>query len=255
MSATESALASFGAHRSLLSAEQRDHLDGMGYLLLPNAIDAGAVKALRSRFDALIASERHGTNLELQQNEAGANWVINLVDKDVLFDTVWNHPSQLAAVAHVLGWNEMKLFSLKGRAALPGEGQQALHVDWPEAVEPDAYQVCNSAWMLDDFTVENGATRVVPGSHRWRRTPADTMADGSEPHPLEVVITGQAGTCAIFNSHLWHGGTLNRSKRPRRVLLAAFVRRKHEQQTVQRDNIQPETMRRLSASQRYLLEV
>jgi ectoine hydroxylase-related dioxygenase (phytanoyl-CoA dioxygenase family) len=258
MSATESALASFGARRSLLSAEQRDQLDRMGYLLLPDAIDAATVEALRSRFDALIASERQRPDLELRQKEAGANWVINLVDKDVIFDAVWNHPAQLAAVGHVLGWNEIKLFSLKGRAALPGEGQQALHVDWPDAVEPGAYQVCNSAWMLDDFTAENGATRVVPGSHRWHRTPADTVdvADQHDAHhPQEVLLTGTAGTCAIFNSHVWHGGTLNCSTRPRRVLLAAFVRREHEQQTIQRDNIHPETMKRLSSPQRYLLDV
>jgi hypothetical protein len=254
VTATEDALADFGAQRDGLSPQQRDHLDAFGYLLLPDAIGPVTLEALRSRFDELADSERDPRYDGLRQEEVGATWVINLVDKDPVFDAVWNHPLQLAAVAHVLGWSDIKLFSLKGRSALPGHGQQRLHVDWPEAVEPGSYQVCNSAWMLDDFTVDNGSTRVVPGSHRWARTPTQPQG-AQDSNGEEVHVTGKAGTCAVFNSHMWHGGTVNNSAAPRRVLLAAFVRRQHRQQTVQRDHIRPETMTRLTASQRYLLEV
>ena len=59
----------------------------------------------------------------------------------------------------------------------------------------------------------------------------------------------------MFNGHLWHGGTTNNTDRPRRALHAAFLRREHPQQTVQRDYLRPETIRQLSSSQRYLLDV
>jgi ectoine hydroxylase-related dioxygenase (phytanoyl-CoA dioxygenase family) len=254
MSETEQVLGSLGVERNGLSPEQRDHLDAVGYLLLPNAIDSTTLELLRSRFDELVDSERDARYNGLRQEEVGASWIVNLVDKDAVFDAVWNHPEQLAAVAHVLGWSDMKLFSLKGRSALPGHGHQRLHVDWPEAVEPGSYQVCNSAWMLDDFTVTNGSTRVIPGSHRRGRTPQQSEGHQDSPKD-EVYVTGKAGSCAIFNSHIWHGGTINNSTTPRRVLLAAFVRREHRQQIVQVDNIRPETISRLSAAQRYLLEV
>jgi ectoine hydroxylase-related dioxygenase (phytanoyl-CoA dioxygenase family) len=115
--------------------------------------------------------------------------------------------------------------------------------------------VCNSIWLLDAFTEENGATRVVPGSHRWGKRPGDVMTDTTDQHPDEVLLLGEAGTCVVFNAHLWHGGTENKTDRPRRALHAAFVRREHRQQTVQRDYLRPETVKELTSAQRYLLEV
>ena len=49
------------------------------------------------------------------------------------------------------------------------------------------YWVCNTVWMLDDFTPENGATRMVPGSHRWGTRPQDVLADTAAPHPDEML--------------------------------------------------------------------
>ena len=86
----------------------------------------------------------------------------------------------LAAIAHVLH-NDLKLSSLNARAALPGEGLQRLHVDWRGGVAPGDYYVCNSIWLLDDFTAENGATRVVPGSHRSGKAPKEEMPDPTKP--------------------------------------------------------------------------
>jgi ectoine hydroxylase-related dioxygenase (phytanoyl-CoA dioxygenase family) len=251
---TATVLADFGATRSTLTQAQIDQLDQQGYLPLPGALDAATVEALKTRFDEIVALEADRAGIEVSQ-EKGADRLANLVDKDRLFDRCWNHPMQLAAVAHVLGWHELKLFSLNGRAALPGEGHQALHADWREAVQPGSYQVCNSIWLLDAFTEANGATRVVPGSHRWGARPSDRMADPADPHPEEVLLLGEAGTCVVFNAHLWHGGTANKTDRPRRALHGAFVRREHRQQTVQLDHLRPETIHQLTSSQRYLLEV
>lgn len=251
---TTTILAGFGATRSTLSQAQLDQLDEQGYLPLPGAIDMATVEALKRRFDELVRLEGDRAGIEVSQ-EKGAPRLANLIDKDRLFDHCWNNPAQLAAVAHVLGWHELKLFSLNGRAALPGEGLQPLHADWGEAVQPGSYQVCNSIWLLDAFTEANGATRVVPGSHRWGARPEDRMADPTDPHPDEVLLLGEAGTCVVFNAHLWHGGTRNRTDQPRHGLHAAFVRREHRQQTVQRDYLRPETIGQLTSSQRYLLEV
>jgi ectoine hydroxylase-related dioxygenase (phytanoyl-CoA dioxygenase family) len=249
-----SALAALGASPGLLSIADREMLDEQGYLPLPHILDAETVRVLSRRFDELVTEEGDRAGLEAHQ-EAGTARLANLVDKGPVFDLCWNNPRQLAAVAHVLGWHDFKVFSLNGRAALAGEGHQALHVDWRAAVAPGDYQICNSIWMLDDFTESNGATRVVPTSHRWGRVPAEVMADPHLPHPDEVLVLGQAGTAVIFNSHLWHGGTQNRTDRPRRALHAAFLLRDGQQQTVFRDYLRPITYDRLSPAQRYLLEV
>jgi ectoine hydroxylase-related dioxygenase (phytanoyl-CoA dioxygenase family) len=247
-------LGSFGASPDLLSDDDRIMLDEQGYLTLPNLIDPATVEALVQRFDELIASEGDQAGLEAHR-EAGTDRLANLVDKDPLFDLVWNHPVQLAAIAHVLQWQPEKVFSLNGRSALPGQGHQGLHVDWSGPVPAGEYQITNSIWLLDDFTAENGATRVVPGSHRWGQVPRDVMADPADPHPDEVLVTGTAGTCVVFNSHLWHGGTRNRTDAPRRGIHAAFVRRDQKQQTVFADYLHDSTCQRLTPEQRYLLAV
>jgi ectoine hydroxylase-related dioxygenase (phytanoyl-CoA dioxygenase family) len=121
----------------------------------------------------------------------------------------------LAGVRHVLG-EEFKLSSLNARSADPGsEEGQPLHVDMGAVPDERGYWVCNTVWMLDDFTTENGATRMIPGSHHWRKRPQDVLEDVMAPHPGEVLLTGKAGSIAIMNAHLWHGGTANTSNQIR----------------------------------------
>lgn len=60
-------------------------------------------------------------------------------------------------------------------AAKPGAGLQKLHVDWHESAAAQDYKVCNSIWLLDGFSRENGATRVVPGTHLLARLPQDVL--------------------------------------------------------------------------------
>jgi ectoine hydroxylase-related dioxygenase (phytanoyl-CoA dioxygenase family) len=247
-------LGSFGASPALLSGAEQAALDEQGYLFLPGLLDPATVEALVRRFDELVEAEGDQAGLEAHR-EDGTDRLANLVDKDPLFDLCWNNPRQLSAIAHVLQWQPEKVFSLNGRSALPGRGHQNLHVDWASAVAPGGYQITNSIWMLDDFTPGNGATRVVPGSHRWGRLPKDALADPGAPHPDEVLVLGAAGTCVVFNSHLWHGGTLNRTGAPRRAIHAAFVRRDQRQQTVFADYMHAASYHRLSPAQRYLLEV
>src|SRR5579875_3201747 len=145
---TERILATFGVTTATLDETQRTQLDQDGYLPLPGILSPEQVEALRRRFGELVAAEGDQAGLEAHQ-EGGTDRLGNLVDKDPLFDLVWNNPVQLAAVAHVLDWNEFKLFSLNGRSALPGEGHQALHQDYGRAVQPGEYQICNSIWLLD----------------------------------------------------------------------------------------------------------
>ena len=170
-----------------------------------------------------------------------------------MFDPCFTDSRVLACISHVLG--DFKLSSLNFRAALPGHGLQPLHADYGSPVRPGEYQVCNSIWLLDDFTADNGATRVVPGSHRFARRAREALADPAAPHPDEIRLVAPAGTVVVFNSHLWHGGTLNRSDRARRALHSYFTRRANGQQLNQKKYIRPETLARLSPAARFILDV
>jgi ectoine hydroxylase-related dioxygenase (phytanoyl-CoA dioxygenase family) len=107
--------------------------------------------------------------------------------------------------------------------------------------------------MLDDFTAENGSLRVVPGSHRFGRKPEDVLANPRLPHPDEVLVTGRAGDVAVMNSHLWHGGTANRTDRPRLAMHAFYCRSDKPQQQYQKALLRPETQAGLPPAARAIL--
>ena len=246
------ALAGLGVTAGSIDGETRERLDRDGYAPLTGILTEHQLTAMRTRLAELIAAEGERAGLEIHQ-EAGTDRLADLVNKDPVFDVCFTDPRLLACVAHVLG--EFKLSSLNFRAALPGQGLQALHTEGGPVTDPAAFQVCNSIWLLDDFTADNGATRVVPGSHLSGRSPGDVMADRRDSHPGEVLLLAPAGTVVVFNSHLWHGGTLNRSSRPRRALHAYFTRRGNGQQLDQRKYARPETLARLGPAARFILDV
>jgi ectoine hydroxylase-related dioxygenase (phytanoyl-CoA dioxygenase family) len=250
---TKSALQALGATEATLSPPEKAFLDENGYLALPDILNPTEIESIRARLAELLTIEKENAGREVHQ-EAGTTRLANLVDKGDVFRICFTHPRVLAALAHVLD-DDMKLSSLNSRAALPSQGLQGLHADWHEAVEPGRYQVCNSIWLLDDFTKENGATRLVAKSHRKGKMPGQVMSDPTAPHPDEQLLIAPAGTVVIFNSHTWHGGTLNRTDRPRRAVHSYWCRRDQKQQLDQRSYLSPETGAGFSPPVKYLLAI
>jgi ectoine hydroxylase-related dioxygenase (phytanoyl-CoA dioxygenase family) len=246
-------LEELGVRHDTLTQAEKDHLDGEGYLRLPAILTAEQVDAFRVRLDELVHAEGDQAGQEVHQ-EQGTDRLADLVNKGEMFQVCFTHPRVLAAVAHVLQ-NDLKLSSLNAREARPGEGLQALHADFGEAVAPGHYQVCNSIWLIDDFTGDNGSTRVVPGTHRTGKMPKNEMADPSQTHRNEVQLVAPAGTVMVFNAHVWHGGTRNISGARRRAMHAYYCRRSLAQQLDQRKYIRPETLDRLTPAMRYVLDV
>jgi ectoine hydroxylase-related dioxygenase (phytanoyl-CoA dioxygenase family) len=199
------------------------------------------------RVEALFATEGGAAGSEFKQ-EPGARRLANCVDKGRIFEQVMENPLVLECVEMVLG-REFKLSSLNVRSANPHANcGQPLHADSGAIADEKGYWVCNSLWMLDEFTKENGAVRVVPGSHRWRRLP-----DPGASVEGEKLVTGKAGTVVVMNAHMWHGGTDNRSDKPRRAMHVYFTRRDKPQQQYQKQMVRPEVQARLSAMGRKLL--
>ena len=233
----------------MLTETDRRELDEQGYLIQPGLMDDHLLAALRRRMAELFAEEGAASGSEFKQ-EPGARRLANLVNKGAVFEQVILTPRILECMAHVLG-PRFKLSSLNARSANPhGDAGQPLHVDSAAIADDQGYWVCNSVWMLDDFTPENGATRVVPGSHRWRRLPPAGLVD---PYPGELLVTGKAGTVVVMNSHLWHGGTANRTAAPRLAMHAYYTRWDKPQQQYQKAGLSPRVQAGLSPEARHLL--
>jgi hypothetical protein len=232
----------------MLTDAQKRQLAEDGYLPLPGLMSGELLRDLRQRVDELFAREGESAGSEFK-HEPGARRLANLVNKGGIFVDVMLTPAVLDAMAHVLG-PRFKLSSFNIRDASPNDGAQPLHADSGAIADADGYWVCNSVWMLDDFTEQNGATRIVPGSHRWRRTPPPGLFD---PYPGERLVTGAAGTVVIMNAHMWHGGTVNRTAAPRRAMHVYFTRWDKPQQQYQKQLLSPEVQAGLTAEARRIL--
>ncbi len=99
----------------------------------------------------------------------------------------------------------------------PGEPAQVIHRDdlMFNFAHPEFEAMINAMWAVDDFTAENGATHVVPGSHKW---PLDRQA---QPHE-ETQGVMKKGSVLIYLGSLQHGGGANRTNKPRTGIVHSY---------------------------------
>jgi hypothetical protein len=230
----------------------KEQLARDGFARLESHMSAEYLEALRKRTSEILTEEGAKAGAEFKQ-EDGAVRLANLVDKGEVFEQMIADPVVLECIESCLG-PEFKLGSLNYRAANPNEGGlQPLHVDMGLLMDDSGFRVCNTIWLLDDFTPENGATRAVPGSHLWKQRPQQVLEDTNAPHPQQVLVTGKAGDVFLMNSHTWHGGTTNHTDQPRRALHCLYVRRDVPQQQYQKKLLREDTQARMTGDLRRIL--
>lgn len=235
-----------------MTKTEKIQLDEQGYLVLPDFMSRQLLETLQARVEELFEQEGKAAGAEFKQ-EPFTRRLANLVNKGTIFEQIIVMPKILGCVRHVVG-PRFKLSSLNVRSADPhSDWVQPLHADVGAVADQNGYWVCNSVWMLDDFTEHNGAIRMVPGSHRWGKLPQEVLADPSAPQPGEILLTGRAGTVVIMNAHMWHGATSNRTSAQRRAMHAFYTRWDKPQQQYQKKLLSSEVQQRLSPEVRQLL--
>ncbi len=129
----------------------------------------------------------------------GNQRVWNVLNRDPIFVELAEHPAALRLIRAVIGWPAL-LGNLSANIVGPGGEASMIHADQIFVPEPwpAAPQGINVAWCLDEFTADNGATRVVPRSHLRGRNPTQDDADES------VSIEAPLGTMMVFESRVWH---------------------------------------------------
>jgi ectoine hydroxylase-related dioxygenase (phytanoyl-CoA dioxygenase family) len=213
------------------TASVQDHLARIerdGYTIVENAFgpdEADALLAELARLERELAIDFGPNTFEGHRTKR----VYNLLVHGPRFEAIPVHPAVLPIVEGVLD-AECLISSLSSIAIHPGERAQPIHADDQilPLPKPHVATVCNSMWALTDFTEENGATRIIPGSHTRDASPVYGSEHASIPAEMP------RGSVLIWHGSLWHGGGANRSNAVRVGIAmnycAGWVRQQENQQ-------------------------
>ena len=208
--------------------EHAERVERDGYTIVEDALEPDFVDALN---DTLLRLERDLGITPARNRFEGAQTVriYNLLVHGEIFERVPVEEHVLPIVERVLDPGCL-ISSLSSISLKPGETAQPIHADDQLIPIPKPHPpiVCNSMWALSDFTDENGATRIIPGSHTRDHSPEYGQEYDSIPAEMP------RGSIMVYNGSMWHGGGVNRSD-SRRVGLAmnycaGYIRQQENQQ-------------------------
>lgn len=189
-------------------------LDRDGYTIVENVFSPDAIVEVRAAVEPLFAHEGGRNAFEGYQTRR----LYSPLDETTALDQMAEHPLALGLLDEVFEPNYL-LSQLQVIDIAPGEAAQALHPDDLFYPVPRPRQPLGAATIIaiDDFTADNGATVVIPGSHRWDdHTPTDDEIATAIPAVMP------AGSMLFFLGTTWHGGGANRTDRSRMCVTAQY---------------------------------
>ncbi len=146
---------------------------------------------------------------------AGTHHLFELDRRSEFIDAALDRPELTQVLTEILG-KSYRRDQVSYRSPQPTFGSQFLHTDAPSTLEAGPATVATAIIALVDFTEHNGATRLIPGSHR--RPDLQRLAGQLGHHDDELTLTGEAGTAFVFSGHVLHSGTRNESTAERPAL-------------------------------------
>jgi ectoine hydroxylase-related dioxygenase (phytanoyl-CoA dioxygenase family) len=223
-------------------------LDQNGYCLVREAIETSELDLLRETLVRVAAEEIENDTDYVYENGSNQR-VWALLNKGEVFERLVQNETILTLVSHLLG-KVFLLSNINANIAGPGGNPMFLHSDqdYVPPPFPEYALVTNAIVFLDDFTAENGATRIVPGSHKLRTRPDYSNL------PETVPVTGPRGTVMVFHGALWHQTGPNTTVADKRhAILCYYCRPFLRQQENWFLSLRPEVLERATPRLRELL--
>lgn len=233
--------------------QQMEKLDKEGFVVIEGALADSPrrdfVERLNRSYGALEAMGRNVYPGGVGKTE---RLLLNLHNKDATFIELVDHPTAFPLVGHMLqsgSYQEKEPFivtQFSARDPHPGVDAQQLHIDSRFPGPPFALMSI-ALWMLNDFTVESGATRLVPRSHLRASYPENGVA-----YPDAITVEAPAGSLLIYNGSMWHGGGAKRRDVERWSIIVSYARWFVKPAFDMTRNTPPEIYASLSAARREL---
>lgn len=183
-----------------------------GYLIIPSLLEATQLAEIKQALLPLL--DHTGRNpFEGHRTQR----LYGVPEKTRATDALIAHPRVLALLDRLLLPNYL-LSQCQVINILPGEQAQYLHYDelFYRVPRPRPALGAATIWAIDEFTADNGATVIVPGSHHWPEARLPSGADARLP------ATMPAGSVVFFLGTLWHGGGENRTQQPRLAVTCQY---------------------------------
>jgi ectoine hydroxylase-related dioxygenase (phytanoyl-CoA dioxygenase family) len=182
------------------SAIAEEVTEGKGYAVLPCLLPRKLVERVRDDILMLREADRATGRLRL---EGKRERITCLLGRQRDIEELVIDPVIVGVAERLLGSEFIMSHSPSAHLVAPGAGPMAAHVDWPYwGMRPPfpthPVLTVQVVWMLEDFTLENGATRVVPGSHKLATWPDKTFSKEA------VTAVGEAGSAIIAHGLIWH---------------------------------------------------
>jgi ectoine hydroxylase-related dioxygenase (phytanoyl-CoA dioxygenase family) len=229
-----------------LSADEAlARLDRDGFVILESLLGPAEVRELVAALAPLEAARPPGRN---EFEGLRSTRVYSLAGKGEPFLRLAEHPRVVEILDRALLPNWL-LSTFQSIRLHPGESAQPWHADdgFYLIPRPRARLAVSAIWALEDFTAENGATEVFPGSHRW---PDDRPPEGGRG---AVPALMPAGSVVLFDGALWHRGGENRSRGTRLAVSPQYCQPWLRPQESQLLIVPPEAAARCSPRARSML--
>jgi ectoine hydroxylase-related dioxygenase (phytanoyl-CoA dioxygenase family) len=197
-------------------------LKEQGFCVIPGVLTAAELEQAQAALELAIQRTAHdlgGTFNSLIDPNANSIRLNNLPDFDPFFVQLLRHPKAYPIMRRLLG-PDAYVANFTANIAMPGADAMRIHSD-QALVMPGPWTECwamNLIWCFDDIHSENGATRYIPGSHRWQRiedVPPDAEA-------RLVSFTAPSGSVIAMEGRMWHTSGSNITKNERRAMAFAY---------------------------------
>ena len=199
-------------------------LDENGYTVIPDFLSPQQLDRVNAQYDCMLGSHSGRNNFEGNRTER----IYTLVARHRLFQDIVED-ARIMALCDALLMPNYLLTASQAIVIGPGETPQPWHTDdsFYPIPRPRPMVSLSTIVAVEAFTQDNGATQVIPGSHRWgdEEIAGNYISGNMEADPdfarrlddLAVPVLIPAGACIVFAGTLLHRGGQNNSDTTRRA--------------------------------------